>query len=170
MPFWRTYYHLVWATKKRKPIITPEIEPRLHTYILNKAVELGIYIYEINGWLDHVHLIVAIPPKHSVVYVVKRLKGASSYDLNLGGQGEHFAWQRGYGVLTLGEKQRQKAEEYVRRQKEHHTQQTTNAWLERTDAYDEGPFDTGMSAGVVAVRNSLREPEPMYELEDSFPF
>ena len=27
MAFWRLYYHVVWATKNREPLITPEIEP-----------------------------------------------------------------------------------------------------------------------------------------------
>lgn len=58
------------------------------------------------GYIDHIHLLVAIPPKHSVAGIVKRLKGSSSYYLNTSGlSAEPFAWQRGYGVLTLGESQ-----------------------------------------------------------------
>lgn len=29
MPYWRLYYHFVWATKKRLPLITPEVEGTL---------------------------------------------------------------------------------------------------------------------------------------------
>lgn len=75
MSFWRTYYHIVWTTKNREPMITPEVEPRLFAYIVGKAAELGVYVYAINGWVDHVHLVVAIPPKRSVADVVKMLKG-----------------------------------------------------------------------------------------------
>ncbi|OGO35984.1 MAG: hypothetical protein A2W35_18075 [Chloroflexi bacterium RBG_16_57_11] len=64
--------------------------------------------------MDHIHLIVSIPPHHSVAEVIKSLKGASSHDLKLAGVlGKDFAWQRGYGVFTLGERQRKDAEAYV---------------------------------------------------------
>ena len=106
MPFWRAYYHLVWTTKNREPLITPEIEPRLYAYIVHKAAELGVFVYVINGWADHIHVIVAIPPHVSVSDLVKQLKGASSHDLNQQGLNVHFGWQRGYGVLTLGQRQK----------------------------------------------------------------
>jgi len=147
MPFWRTYYHLVWTTKNREPLITAEIEPRLYAYMVNKAAELGVFIYEINGWTDHVHLIAAIPPHVSVSEAVKNIKGASSHDLNQQRLDFHFAWQRGYGVLTLGQRQRPEAEAYVRSQKDHHRQQTAVPWLERYAEVDEGPADAVFAKG-----------------------
>jgi putative transposase len=85
-------------------------------------------------------LIVAIPPKHAIAEIVKRLKGASSHYLNYDVRLEQqFAWQRGYGVLSIGERQRAIAEAYVENQKQHHGEQTTNAWLERAEEFDEGP-------------------------------
>jgi REP element-mobilizing transposase RayT len=82
MAFWRLYYHLVWGTKNRQPLITPVIETHLYSYLVHKASELGVFVYQINGWLDHVHLVVAIPPKLSIADVVKNLKGASSHFIN----------------------------------------------------------------------------------------
>ena len=139
MAFWRLFYHLVWATKNRELLIQPEMEERLYAYLVHKAAELGVYVYAINGWCDHVHLVVAIPPKHAIADVVKQLKGASSHDLSPGDRPEKLAWQRGYGALSLGERQRPDAEAYVRDQKTHHVQQATNAWLERYGEFDEGP-------------------------------
>jgi putative transposase len=142
MPFWRIYYHIVWATKDRAPLLTPEVERRLYPYLLSKAAEMGTRIYEANGWVDHVHLVASIPPKQAVAAFVKRLKGASSFDLNHSDLlAEQFSWQRGYGVFTLGESQLEHAVKYVRRQKEHHAEQSTNSWLERVDEFDDGPPD-----------------------------
>ena len=101
----------------------------------------------------------------------KRLKGASAFDLNQSGAlDEQFNWQRGYGVLTLGERQRPQAEAYVRNQKEHHRQQTTNDWLERTDEFDEGPPDEGLKPDVVLP--VVHELELIYQVsaKDDFPF
>ena len=165
MAFWRLYYHLVWGTKNRQPLITPVVENHLYSYLVHKASELGVFVYQINGWLDHIHLVVAIPPKLSIADVVKNLKGASSHFINerqfLEG---HFQWQRGYGVLSLGEKQRPFAEAYVINQKQHHQQQTTNTWLERMTDYDEGAAKPESSVPI------LQEPAPIYVIDDERPF
>lgn len=63
-------------------MIKTEIEERLFAYIVRKAAELEVCTCAINGWFDHIHLVVAIPPKISVAEVVKHVKGASSFDLN----------------------------------------------------------------------------------------
>ena len=56
---------------------------------------------------DHVHMCIAIPPKHAVASVIGFLKGKSAIAIaRLGGKernfsGEHF-WARGYAVSTVG--------------------------------------------------------------------
>ena len=127
MPFWRLYYHLVWGTKNREPLIDESIEKRLFPYLVDRANELDCGVLAINGWNDHVHMVISIPPKYAIAEVVKRLKGASSHDF------DGLGWQRGYGALSVGERQCQIAIGYVKNQKEHHTQQTTIAPLERMD-------------------------------------
>jgi hypothetical protein len=49
MPFWRLYYHLVWSTKNREHFISPAVEDQLYAYIVNKAAELDVRVYAING-------------------------------------------------------------------------------------------------------------------------
>jgi putative transposase len=139
MSFWRLYYHLVWATHDRRPLITPAVEHQLFPYVEKKAHEFQTIVYALNGIEDHIHLVVAIPPRYAVAEVVKSLKGASSHFLNHGDLPIEFSWQRGYGVFSLGEHQRPAAEAYVRAQKEHHRQGTTNRWLERIEEMDDGP-------------------------------
>ena len=169
MPFWRAYYHLVWGTNNRKEIITSTVEPILFQYLINKAVENEVRVYAINGWYEHVHLVVSIPPKLSVADTVKRLKGASSYYINERNLlKEKFVWQRGYGALTVGERQLEKAIDYVERQKEHHQNQTTNSWLERMNIEDEGPKNAGISPNKMP--HVIREPTAIYEIDAPFPF
>jgi hypothetical protein len=114
-------------------------------------------------------IVVAIPPKHAVAYVVKRLKGASSHHLNHAGSLDyHFAWQPGYGALTLGENQRPKAEAYVAHQKAHHADQTANAWLERYTEFREGPAETGIP--VSPLPHAVREEPELYTVWGEPPF
>jgi putative transposase len=170
MSFWRTFYHIVWARDERRYLISPEVERRLYPYLIRKATqEMEAYVYAVNGWHDHVHLVVALPPKYAAADFMKLLKGASSHDLNHdGGFQGSFAWQRGYGVFTLGERQRPLAEAYVNNQKRHHQQQTTNAWLERADEQDEGPADLGLSVDFVPPL--IREGRAPYGSADELPF
>jgi putative transposase len=101
--------------------------------------------------------------KLALAEVVKELKGASSHDINHEVRlGYPFAWQRGYGALTLGEKQRPVAEVYVQNQKIHHQQQTTHAWLERCSELDEGPTDTGIH--IPSVPAVVRESDAAYDV------
>lgn len=52
-------FYLVWATKDRAELIGPEVEETLFRYLVNKAAELNVRVYAINGWFDHVHMVVA---------------------------------------------------------------------------------------------------------------
>jgi REP element-mobilizing transposase RayT len=160
MPFWRLYYHLVWATKNREPLITPQLETRLYAYMVNKAAELGAYTYAINGGPEHTHMVVASPPDVALSRLVQEVKGASSHDLNQQNIGFKFAWQRGYGALSLGQKQLDEAITYVNRQKEHHSNLTVHPWLERYSEIDEGPDDHGLGRSRVPA---LREEGVSYD-------
>ncbi|MCB0202166.1 MAG: transposase, partial [Anaerolineae bacterium] len=41
VPYYQLYYHIVWATKNREPLIVPELEAELHKYLRGKGMELG---------------------------------------------------------------------------------------------------------------------------------
>lgn len=163
MAFWRSYAHLVWTTKNRTPLIGPEIEAALYACLVAKAAELGCYVYAVNGISDHVHLVISIPPKHSVSWVVKNLKGNSSHFVNheLTARSESFAWQRGYGYLSLGESQLARAVAYVENQKSHHAQMNTNRWLEMTD-------DETDDQNPTLPSHVIRESGIEYGLDDLF--
>lgn len=168
MPFWRLYYHLIWPTKHREHMLSEAVEARLYPYLVRKAAENGVYVYAINGWYDHIHMVVAIPPKYAVADIVKQFKGASSHYLNETHISENFAWQRGYGALSVGERQRAIAEAYVLKQKQHHAQQTTTAWLEQADELDEGPADVGINSEP--SKSIIREAILPYESWGEPPF
>ncbi len=168
MTYWRSFAHLVWATKDRRPFIRPEMEAQLYACLVSKAAELDCCIHAVNGTEDHVHVVISIPPKHSVALVVKHLKGNSSHFVNhvLSPPEAPFAWQRGYGYLSLGESQCERAIAYVENQKAHHQTQKTNVWLERTD--DDEAMG-GRSTGNQSQDRSLKESSAAYFLDD-FPF
>jgi putative transposase len=141
MALWRLYYHIVWATKKREPLITNDIEDKLYGYLIGKADHLDCIIHAIGGIEDHIHFVVSIPPKLSIAEFVKTLKGSSAYHYNhsLDNVKQQFAWQEGYGIFSLGGKQLQEAIDYVHNQKIHHLHGTTIALLEQETDLDKPP-------------------------------
>jgi len=139
MAYWRLYYHLIWATHQRLPLITPSVERQIYGVILNKAREMAIVVYAIGSVEDHVHVVVAIPPKVAVADCIKNFKGASSYYVNhQPGATDKFAWQDGYGALTFGERSLADVIAYVRNQKEHHNGETVRSLYERMSADENG--------------------------------
>ncbi|MFH7027728.1 MAG: IS200/IS605 family transposase [Heteroscytonema crispum UTEX LB 1556] len=133
MSLWQLYYHLVWATKQRQPLIKLDKEPELYNYIIGKSHALNCIVHAIGGMEGHIHLVVSIPPTMAISEFVKKIKGSSSYYLNHTNTAtsEKFAWQEGYGVFSLGSKQLEQAVNYVKNQKIHHLQGTTNSHLEK---------------------------------------
>jgi putative transposase len=176
MPFWKHTYHIVWATKNRQPWILPDYEDRLYAFLKSKAGELDCYLHAVNGTLDHTHVVASIPPKHSVAWFTKTLKGASAYFINTAVRSSafHFAWQRGYGSLTIGERQREAAIAYVNLQKQHHLHNTINVWLERCedqqDDDDDNSEDTGSGQSGSPLYGErgrvMKEDSVEYELWD----
>ncbi|MFB2880322.1 IS200/IS605 family transposase [Floridanema aerugineum] len=140
MALWRLYYHLVWATKERQPLITAKRESDLYNYIIGKADSLRCIVHAIGGTEDHIHLVVSIPPNLSIADFIQQIKGSSSHQMNqlLISSEAKFSWQRGYGIFSLGRKQLNDAIAYVKNQKQHHLQGTIIAALERETEEDDG--------------------------------
>ena len=135
MAYWRLHYHLVWATYQREPLLTEPIEQQVYGTILNKSKDLNCIVHAIGGIDDHIHIAISIPPKLSVAETVGQFKGASAYYINhLPQAADRFRWQGGYGALTFGERSMKTIVNYVKRQREHHRQQTTIDLYERVEA------------------------------------
>jgi putative transposase len=98
MPYWRLFYHVVWGTKNRLPLIESAWEADLHGYIWGKATALECIPHAINGIPDHLHVVISIPPKLSIATTIGQLKGASSHHVNERYLDSAFAWQAEYGV------------------------------------------------------------------------
>ena len=138
MPFWKCYYHLIWATHKREMLITPSAEALINAAIKQRCSESRCDLLAVNGISDHIHVAISIPPSISVSEMVKLLKGTSSHAVNqslatLDSATPRFKWQAGFGVLTFGEKVKDTVVQYVLRQKQHHETNTTLSYLEMFD-------------------------------------
>ena len=118
MPWSRLYYHLVWATADREPIIDQAREEIIHRYIRETATRHDIIVHAIGGTDDHVHLAVSIPPTLAVATAVQRVKGGSSRAINE--EFIHaFRWQAEYGVDTFSKRHLPGVVAYITDQRQH---------------------------------------------------
>jgi putative transposase len=138
MAYWRLFYHIVWATNNRLPLLVPEIEQAVFRTLWQKCVEVSAQPIAVNGMPDHVHVIAAVPPTLALARFVQVLKGSSSRFVHVE-FARPFAWQEGYGVFSLSERSLQAAAAYVRNQKAHHQAGTIILRLERAEIKDDGP-------------------------------
>ncbi len=132
MPLWRLYYHIVWATKQREPLLEGDRERSLLELIEAKAVELGATVHALKCVPDHVHVVVSIPPRIAIAEFVRQIKGVSSALYNKAHRnGTLLYWQEQYSVFSFDGKSLGAHVRYVLDQKEHHRQGTTVRALER---------------------------------------
>ena len=114
-------YHLVFSTKDRRPLITPDYEIRLHDYIGGILRNLGGISLALNGIEDHIHLLAKLRPNQTVSDLIRDLKANSSGWLHdVFAPLKNFSWQRGYGAFTVSYSDVGEVSNYIMRQKQHH--------------------------------------------------
>jgi len=107
---YRTEYHIVWIPKYRRRILNPGVQGYLRRLFPKVMRSLpGCEIVEYSMQVDHIHMIMIIPPKYSVSEVVGRVKGMTASRLRkkfswLGKVywKENVVWSPGYFVSTVG--------------------------------------------------------------------
>ena len=114
-------YHIVFSTKDRRPLITPDYEVRLYDYIGGTIRDLGGISLALNGTDDHLHLLAKLRPDAALSNVLRKLKAnASGWMHRVFPRLEDFTWQRGYGAFTVSQSHVPKVSDYIARQKLHH--------------------------------------------------
>ena len=118
---WRCHYHVVFAPKFRRQAIYGKIKTDIGKILRQLCEQKGIEIIEAELCPDHVHMLLAIPPKYSVAQIMGYLKGKSSlmiFDRHANMKykyGNRHFWCRGYYVDTVGRNKKTIAE-YIRNQ------------------------------------------------------
>ena len=74
----RLKYHFVWIPKYRKRVLRGPLARRLYELIRQCADMNQWTIEELNVQVDHVHLLIQLPPKEAVAHAVQLLKGGTS--------------------------------------------------------------------------------------------
>ncbi|MGH9647974.1 MAG: IS200/IS605 family transposase [Bryobacteraceae bacterium] len=105
---WECKYHVVFIPKRRRKTLYSALRKYLGEVFHRLARQKESQIEEGHLMLDHVHMLISIPPKYAVSQVIGYIKGKSAIHLaRVYGErkqnfvGQHF-WARGYFVSTVG--------------------------------------------------------------------
>jgi len=115
------YYHVVFVTHRREPLIDREIARFLGGALRKICVELEVHLLEQGILCDHVHLVLSLRPTHYIPEVINYLKGTSAHEANQHHDFQNvLRWMRGYHVSTISPANLARARQYVRSQCGHH--------------------------------------------------
>jgi putative transposase len=70
--------HLVFSPKYRGKVLLGEVAEATEEIIRENCKELDIEVIDMAVGVDHIHLFIKYPPKYSVSWIAKRIKGRSS--------------------------------------------------------------------------------------------
>jgi len=120
---WDCKYHVVFIPKYRRKALYVQLRNHLGEVFRRLALQRQSRIEEGHMLSDHVHMLIAIPPKHAVSQVIGFIKGKSAIHLaRVYGErkrnyvGQHF-WARGYFVSTVG-RDEERIRAYIRNQEQ----------------------------------------------------
>ena len=120
---WDCKYHVIFIPKHRRRALYGQLRRHLGEVFRKLAEQKESRIEEGHLMPDHVHMMIAIPPKYAVSQVVGFIKGKSAIHLarsyaerSRNFVGQHF-WARGYFVSTVG-RDEEVIREYIRHQEE----------------------------------------------------
>ena len=118
---WICKYHVVFIPKYRRKTLYGEIRRELGSVFRSLARQRESEVEEGHLMPDHVHMLIAIPPKYSVAQVIGFIKGKSAihvartyFDKKRNYVGQNF-WARGYFVSTVG-RDEDAIRDYIRKQ------------------------------------------------------
>jgi REP element-mobilizing transposase RayT len=125
MSYVSSYFHCVFSTKERRPLISLPLRERLWPFLGGIARQNGMNAIDIGGVPDHVHILLSLPSTISIAKALQLIKGGSSKWVH-DAFPEHrlFGWQVKYGVFGVSVSLLDKTIQYIQTQEEHHRKMT----------------------------------------------
>lgn len=111
----QNFMHIVFSTKDRLRLIPKEKQARTWAYLAGICHQHKIFVHEIGGMEDHVHMLIQLPPTMTLSDAVLKIKASSSKWI-----GPRFTWQRGYGGFSVCKSTLNAVVRYIRNQEAHH--------------------------------------------------
>ena len=132
------FVHIIFSTKGREKILLKHFREELFKYISGILTHKNQKPFAVNGWTDHIHILVGIEPNISVSELVRDIKHSSTnFIKEKKSVKRKFNWQKGYGAFTYSKSQLDSVIKYIMNQEEHHKQKTfEEEYIEFLDKFE----------------------------------
>ena len=125
---WECKYHVVIVPKYRKKVIYGKRRHKIGAVFQQLCRQKEIELLEGHAMVDHVHMLLSVPPRYSIALTIGYLKGKSAIRIHRDYRhirgtlfGRSF-WSRGYCVSTVGFDEAS-IRRYIQEQEEHEKRQ-----------------------------------------------
>jgi len=119
------FFHCVWSTKYRAPLLIPPINIRVYKYIAGIIHNQKGHLLAIGGMPDHIHMLIAIKPSIDFVNLIWAIKSKSSKFIRKNNLcQEAFYWQRRYGAFSTDITNVNRIIRYIKNQEQHHKKES----------------------------------------------
>ena len=122
--FTNLLYHIVFSTKDRRKLISPDLQPELQAYVGGIIRGESGHALAIGGVSDHLHIVAKFAAEHAVSEMLQHIKGNSSRWVHEVKAVHALSWQEGDAAFTVSESQLKSVIRYVEGQAEHHKKQS----------------------------------------------
>ena len=121
MSYVRIWVHIVFSTRNHEQYLSSEIRRNLIEHIKMNCRNKEIFLDSIDGWSEHLHLLISLGREQNIAKVMMLVKGESAHWLNKQNviRGK-FYWQDDYFAISVSESQVATVRAYIEGQEEHH--------------------------------------------------
>lgn len=119
--FAKVNVHVIFHVRSTSPKIRKEDAHKLYAYLRGILGNHKSYVYELDGYRDHIHILCTLPCEMAIADFIKEAKQSSSkYIKTLGDYYHAFQWQRGYGAFSVSPSLIEPTARYIQDQDNHH--------------------------------------------------
>jgi len=125
MSYIKIWIHAVWGTKNREPVLKLPVLQQVCSHINSNAKEKGIYIDRVNGYDEHVYVLMLLKHDHSISKQMQLLKGESAHWANeIRLLKTKLEWADKFFAASVSESKLDAVRSYIDNQQIHHKKQT----------------------------------------------
>ncbi|MDR0874315.1 MAG: IS200/IS605 family transposase [Prevotellaceae bacterium] len=126
MSYVRIWIHAVFSIKDRDlQTLNKEKRDVLISHIRTQCSKKKIYLDAINGYNEHLHLLISLGKQQNISEIMQSIKGESSFWANQQQLFEHkLVWQDDYFAVSVSESQVEKVKNYIYSQETHHSEKS----------------------------------------------
>lgn len=118
----QNYVHIVFSTKNRCSWLRDySIRSEMFRYLTTVCQSMQSPVLTVNGYHDHVHLLIRMAKAGTVPTLIGEMKEDSSKWIKTkGGIYLNFYWQSGYGAFSVSASHVKAVQKYIENQENHH--------------------------------------------------